>query len=70
MYTVFSRKTSRNETILEDNIKMDLIGREQEVVESIEVGQNKKQSEIYEEGTEPSVSKISGEFLAKQNINF
>jgi hypothetical protein len=67
---MFNGKTSRYKTILEDNNKMNLTERDCEGVETIEVGQNKKQSEIYEGGNEPSVFKISRNFLPNRISTF
>jgi hypothetical protein len=39
-------------------------------VERIEMGQNKKQSKLYESGSKPSVSQISGDFVSNRIITF
>jgi hypothetical protein len=49
---------------------MNLTERKCESVETIEMGQYKKQSELYEGGNELSVSKISGNFLPNRIITF
>jgi hypothetical protein len=67
---MFSRKTSRNETILEDNTKMNLTETELECVETTEVCQNKKQSQIYEGGNEHSASKKTVNFLPNGILTF